>query len=82
VFKRIIATLKPGGLLLLQGYTPKQIEHGTGGPKAVENMYTTTLLKEAFISFETFKINAYEVELREGAAHSGMSAVIDFAGVK
>jgi 2-polyprenyl-3-methyl-5-hydroxy-6-metoxy-1,4-benzoquinol methylase len=36
--ERIIAgirrTLKPGGTLILQGYTPKQIEYGTGGPPA------------------------------------------------
>ena len=28
--------LKPGGLLIIQGYTPKQLEYGTGGPKHVE----------------------------------------------
>ena len=25
--------LKPGGLLIIQGYTRKQLEYGTGGPK-------------------------------------------------
>ena len=27
--------LKPGGLLILQGYTPKQLDYGTGGPKQI-----------------------------------------------
>ncbi len=31
--------LKPGGLLILQGYTPKQLQFGTGGPKELENPY-------------------------------------------
>ena len=31
--------LKPGGLLILQGYTPKQLQFGTGGPKDLENPY-------------------------------------------
>ena len=30
-------TLKPGGLLIIQGYTPKQLQYGTGGPKQIEN---------------------------------------------
>ena len=33
-------TLKPGGLLILQGYMPKQIEYATGGPKQIQNLYT------------------------------------------
>jgi hypothetical protein len=32
------------GLLFLHGYTLNQIEHGTGGPSAVENLYTAALL--------------------------------------
>ncbi len=34
------STLKPGGLLIIRGYTPKQLQYGTGGPKAIENLYT------------------------------------------
>jgi SAM-dependent methyltransferase len=40
IFEGMIRTLKPGGLLLLQGYTPRQLDYGTGGPRAVENLYT------------------------------------------
>ena len=32
--------LKSGGLLILHGYTPKQLDYGTGGPKQIENLYT------------------------------------------
>lgn len=39
IFEGMIRTLKPGGLLLLQGYTPRQLDYGTGGPRAVENLY-------------------------------------------
>src|SRR6476619_7358753 len=40
--------LKAGGLLIIQGYTPKQLTFGTGGPKQVENLYTRAMLEEAF----------------------------------
>jgi len=39
-------TLKPGGVLILQGYTPKQIEFATGGPPHAANMYTAALLRD------------------------------------
>src|SRR6185437_7368656 len=44
-------SLKPGGLLILQGYTPKQLTYGTGGPKEVENLYTRAMLEAAFGDF-------------------------------
>src|SRR6202035_2004572 len=40
--------LKPGGLLLLQGYRPEQIAYGTGGPKEPDHMYTRSLLEQEF----------------------------------
>jgi SAM-dependent methyltransferase len=74
--------LKPGGLLILQGYTPKQLHYGTGGPKQIEQLYTRAMLEEAFGDFAGFEITEEEREMREGAAHSGMSAVIGLTGRK
>ena len=74
--------LKPGGLLILQGYTPKQLEYGTGGPKAIENLYTRALLEQVFGDFRELKITEEEREIHEGAAHAGMSAVIGLTGRK
>lgn len=75
-------SLKPGGLLLLVGYTPKQLEFGTGGPRALENLYTRELLEREFSDFARIEINESERILAEGAGHSGMSAVIDLVGWK
>lgn len=75
-------TLKPGGLLILQGYTPRQLEHGTGGPKAVENLYTRDLLETAFGDLKDLRILEEERDLDEGPAHSGLSAVIGLTGRK
>lgn len=35
LFSNMVRTLVPGGLLFLQGYTPKQLEYKTGGPPEV-----------------------------------------------
>jgi SAM-dependent methyltransferase len=69
-------TLKPGGLLIIQGYAPKQLAYGTGGPKAVENLYTREMLEEAFSDFDDLRIVEEEREIHEGTSHVGMSAVI------
>ncbi len=74
--------LKPGGLLIVQGYTPKQLDYGTGGPKQVEQLYTREMLESAFGDFNTVVIEEEEVELHEGASHSGMSAVIGLTARK
>jgi SAM-dependent methyltransferase len=74
--------LKPGGLLIVQGYTPKQLDYATGGPKQIENLYTRALLQGTFGDFRDVKFTEEERVLHEGDAHSGMSAVIGLTGRK
>jgi SAM-dependent methyltransferase len=69
--------LKPGGLLIIQGYTPKQLQYGTGGPKQVENLYTRAMLEAAFGDLRDLTIVEEELEIHEGTSHGGMSAVIN-----
>jgi hypothetical protein len=75
-------TLKKGGLLLIEGYTPKQLDYGTGGPKARENLYTRGMLETEFGGFSRVGIEEGERPLSEGAGHSGLSAVIDLIALK
>ena len=74
--------LKPGGLLIIQGYTPKQLEYGTGGPKELERLYTRALLEGTFGDFRDQNFVEEEREMHEGASHSGLSAVIGFTARK
>lgn len=74
--------LKPGGLLILQGYAPRQLQYGTGGPKQLENLYTRELLKETFGDFTDFSITEEERVLQEGTSHGGMSALIGLTARK
>lgn len=74
--------LKPGGLLILQGYTPKQLVHNTGGPKQVEQLYTRDLLERSFAGLRGMRIVEEELDLQEGDRHSGLSAVIGMTARK
>ena len=82
IFAGMVEALKPGGLLLLQGYRPEQLKYGTGGPSIEENLYTEDLLRHAFRDLEIIEIRAHDSEIQEGLGHSGMSALIDLVAFK
>ena len=82
LFTQLQAALKPGGLLILQGYTPKQLVYKTGGPAAVENLYTEALLRAAFAEMEILHLAEHEDHIAEGTKHVGMSALIDLVAQK
>jgi SAM-dependent methyltransferase len=74
--------LKRGGLLIVRGYAPKQLDYGTGGPKQIERLYTRKMLERAFGDMDDVRIVEEELEMREGGAHSGMSAAIGLTARK
>jgi SAM-dependent methyltransferase len=76
LFAHIRRSLKPGGTLVLQGYTPRQLEYRTGGPPFESHLYTPALLREAFAGMEIVQLREYEAELAEGSGHHGCSALI------
>ncbi|MBR9843723.1 MAG: class I SAM-dependent methyltransferase [Rhodobacteraceae bacterium] len=82
IFNGMKQATKPGGLVMLHGYTPEQIAHGTGGPPSAENMYTDVILRAAFVGWDILECRAYEREVQEGRGHSGLSALIDFVARK
>ena len=82
IFTGIRRTLKPGGLVLIEGYRPEQLAYKTGGPPQLENLYTRPMLEKAFAGFEIVELRAYDALLNEGARHKGMSAVIDLIARK
>jgi cyclopropane fatty-acyl-phospholipid synthase-like methyltransferase len=82
LFANIKRCLKPGGLLLLLGYTPRQLEYGTGGPPHAENLYTEPMLRGAFADMEILHLREHDDLVSEGAGHSGMSALIDLVARK
>jgi SAM-dependent methyltransferase len=77
MFSGLKQAVRPGGLVLLHGYTPRQLDYKTGGPPFAENMYTPELLARDFADCDISRLEAYEAELSEGAGHAGRSALID-----
>lgn len=82
LWRKMRAATRPGGLIVIHGYTPKQLEFGTGGPPHVANMYTPDNFSEVFEGCEVLVCEEYEAEQHSGSAHVGMSALIDFVARK
>ncbi len=82
VFASMCKALKPGGLLLLEGYRPEQLNYKTGGPSQVENLYTRALLEAEFGGLSEVAITEHDSLTSEGSGHVGMAALIDLVGRK
>jgi cyclopropane fatty-acyl-phospholipid synthase-like methyltransferase len=82
LFDRIVACLKPGGVLVLQGYTPQQLAYRTGGPPHLSHLYTAPLLRASFSALEIETLTEYEADLAEGSGHRGRSALVGLVARK
>ncbi|HEX7272075.1 MAG TPA: class I SAM-dependent methyltransferase [Casimicrobiaceae bacterium] len=82
VFAGMQSAVMPGGLFLLEGYRPEQVDYATGGPPRRDHMYTREWLQRVFSSWEIFALDAYDAVIAEGQAHRGMSALIDLVARK
>ena len=74
--------MKPGGLLIIQGYGKNQLKYNTGGPGKLDHLYDDALMREAFADYEVLVCDTYETSIQEGAGHSGMSALVGFVARK
>jgi SAM-dependent methyltransferase len=74
--------LKPGGFLILEAFTDKQLNRNSGGPKNIEMLYTPGQMKSDFQNFTSLDISEEQVVLAEGPLHNGPAEVIRVIGEK
>jgi SAM-dependent methyltransferase len=82
VHAQSIGALKKGGVLILEAYRPKQLEYKTGGPPVPELMMTREILAHDFAGLDPLVLLETDRMIHEGQGHEGLSAVVQFAGVK
>jgi SAM-dependent methyltransferase len=79
---RIVRALKPGGVFLLEAYTPKQLTYKTGGPPVVEMLMTLEALKHELQGLEFDIGQELDRVIHEGRGHEGLSAVVQVVARK
>jgi hypothetical protein len=74
--RQVVAGLKPGGVFVLEAYTPAQIANNTGGPKDASLMPTAELLRSELAGLVFDHIEEVEREVVEGSLHTGTAHVV------
>jgi len=82
LFEKMHQALKPGGMMLIQGYSKDQLKYNTGGPGKLDHLYDEALLHQAFPGYEVLLSQTYEAILQEGSRHQGTSALVGFVARK
>ena len=72
----IVRALQPGGLLVLEAFTPEQLSCTSGGPRDAALLYTAGMLREDFAVLQCLEILSGEVLLDEGPGHRGPGRVV------
>jgi 2-polyprenyl-3-methyl-5-hydroxy-6-metoxy-1,4-benzoquinol methylase len=82
IYPRIIAALKPGGSLILESYTPNQLNHKTGGPPTSDLMLTKDQLTQYFSEMNLEHLQELEREVIEGTGHTGLASVVQLLALR
>ena len=82
LFALMDRALKPGGTLIVQGYSHEQLQYNTGGPGKLEHLYEETLLRQSFTAYDILDLRTYTQEIAEGTAHKGLSGLIGMSARK
>lgn len=82
VYSRLPAALRPGGVLLLEAYTPDQMGRGTGGPRSVDLLVTAHMLRDELPGLQILHLEELERDVVEGRGHTGPAAVVQLLARK
>ena len=80
--RQVVQGLRPGGCLLLEAYTPRQLEFRTGGPPTIELMMDLKTLRQELKGLNLEHAREVERDIREGSYHNGRSAVVQILARK
>jgi len=80
--RKLIRFLKPGGILILEGFTKNQLSNNSGGPRDLAMLFSEEELKNDFNTLKDINISEAEIELNEGQLHIGKASVVRIAGKK
>jgi SAM-dependent methyltransferase len=76
VHAQAVKGLRPGGVFVLEAYTPAQLVFDTGGPKSPELLMTLINLQDELVGLELLVGREIEREVIEGDGHTGRGAVV------
>ncbi|TVQ29244.1 MAG: class I SAM-dependent methyltransferase [Spirochaetaceae bacterium] len=82
VHARVAAALLPEGVFVLEAYTPRQLEYGTGGPSDAQLLMTVEDLQSELTGLELQIARETVRDVVEGRGHTGRASVVQILAVK
>lgn len=82
VHARIVAALRPGGVLILEGFTPQQLRFHSGGPRDPAMLWRPEELRKELAGLDFPILREVEREISEGSGHGGRAAVVQMLARK
>lgn len=76
IHHKLLDILKPGGVIILEGFNKKQLGKPSGGPKLLEMLFDEKMLREDFEKCEIEALEEKNVLLSEGHYHQGEAEII------
>lgn len=80
--QRVVAGLKPGGVFLVEAYTPDQLRYGTGGGNSLDTMTSMESLIQDLVGLKFMRLAELERSVVEGSYHTGLGAVVQAIAIK
>jgi hypothetical protein len=74
--QKMLRALKPGGVLIMEVFTPEQLQYKTGGPPVKEMLYTAEMLRRDFGEADILLLQETLTDLQEGPGHRGTASVV------
>lgn len=78
----LLKFLKPGGKVIFEAFSKKQLGNDSGGPKNPDMLYSIEEVKNEFQNLEFEYLAEETIDLDEGVHHQGKGSVIRFVGTK
>jgi hypothetical protein len=80
--QKVIESLKAGGTVLLEAFSPKQLHYRSGGPKNPDWLFSLSDVKNDFFGLNIIQLREELVELKEGPGHNGEASVVRMQALK
>lgn len=76
IHQACLAALKPGGSIIMEAFTPEQLQYSSGGPPVEDMLFREEELQEDFAPARIEYLESLKTELAEGKYHRGPAAVV------
>ncbi len=76
LYDKYVDSLKPGGVIIIEVFSKKQLNFNSGGPVNPDLLYNKKEIQNSFKGMEFLLLEERQVNLDEGQLHQGEAAVI------